>query len=122
MIYTRGAMDYIEQRRVPGPFYNDWELGSYWVWRFKGEPGDFLDGRSGEVEGFTALREAALRAKLEGPRAWQSFLQRYGVRSALICAPESASTASLMVYYFPPKNWKLLYSDEQALLFTRRKT
>lgn len=118
MITTRGAMDYIEQRHVAGPFYNDWELGSYWIWRFKGEPGDFLDGRSGAVEGFTALREAAMRAKLGGPRVWQSFLQRYGVRSALICMPEP-SAASLMPYYFPPEKWKLLYSDEQALLFTR---
>jgi len=119
-ISTPGVLDYIEQRHVPGPFYNDWVLGSYWIWRFKGEPGVFLDSRSAAVEGFSALREAAAQAKLEGPKAWQTFLQRYGVRSALICTPDPVSMGYRIIYFFPPKSWKLLYSDQDVLLFTRK--
>lgn len=114
------ACDFIAAHRLEGRFYNDFEFGSYWIWRFAGSPAVFVDGRSPMVEGYAELRREIRGAQGGPPQGWQQFLKKYGITGALIRVPSMDVREAVLSAYFPKSEWDLVYSDRLALLFLKR--
>lgn len=119
--FADGAFDFIASERIQGPFYNDYPFGSSWLWRFKGSPPVFIDGRISIVDGYDSLVNQIAEAQ-RSPKDWEAFLTRYGAAAALVRYPfpSHADVPSMFRAFFPRNHWALVYWDDLSLLFLRR--
>jgi tetratricopeptide (TPR) repeat protein len=112
-LFPEAAIRFVEDHGLADRLYNDMEVGSYLLWRWRGQHPVFQDPR---INGYPAAFHAVLRqADLDRP-TWQAFLDRYGVRAALVSYPTQNPRAPR----FDPALWALLYRDSHALVFARR--
>jgi hypothetical protein len=112
--------DFVESQRLSGRFFNDYDFGSYWIWRFQGEPAVLIDGRSSTVAGYPELRQSIHRAQQGTPSDWQRFLDSYGLTAVLVGYPDPMPGVSTFAYYLPRDRWALVYWDDVAVLYLRR--
>jgi hypothetical protein len=119
--YVKEACDFIESQKIQGPFYNDYKFGSYWIWRFKGNPPVFQDGRHASVLGYDHLIATTLQAQ-RSPKTWNAFVDRLGIQAALVRYPPMAHGVrpSAFERFFPRTTWGLVYWDDLCLIFVRR--
>jgi len=119
--YAQDACDFIAGEKLPGPYYNDYPFGSYWLWRFKGDPGAFIDGRLGNVEGYDEVLDQILAAQRTA-ELWNALMDRYGISTAMVRYPfpSHSHETSLFRRYFPRQRWALVYWDDLGLVFVRR--
>jgi len=115
-----GICDFIAAHHPAERYYNDYAFGSYWVWRFRGDPPVFVDGRSSSVEGYIALRRQITTAQRGTPDDWNTFLDRYAIDAAAYPYAQNPVLSSVFAAYFPRKRWALVYWDDIGLLFVRR--
>ncbi len=119
--YAADACDFIARAGLRGPFYNDYPFGSYWIWRFRGDPGAFIDGRFTNVDGYDEVfRE--IGAAQRSPELWSEFLDRRGIQAALVRYPFASTSAEPPLFgrYFPRDRWALVYWDDLGMVFARR--
>ncbi len=104
------AVEWLKQNRLTGPMYNSYNWGGYLLWALPQEP-VFVDGRT-DLYDDEFLREY-VRVTFVRP-GWQQVLDRYGVRLALT---EHDSFLATLLATQP--DWRLVYSDDQAVLYAR---
>jgi len=104
------AVEWLKQNRLTGPMYNSYNWGGYLLWALPQEP-VFVDGRT-DLYDDEFLREY-VRVTFVRPD-WQQVLDRYGVRLALT---EHESFLATLLATQP--DWRLVYSDDQAVLYAR---
>jgi hypothetical protein len=104
------AVEWLKQNHLTGPMYNSYNWGGYLVWALPQEP-VFVDGRT-DLYDDEFLREY-IKVMFVRP-GWQQVLNRYGVRLALT---ERDSFLATMLATQP--NWRLAYSDDQAVIYAR---
>ncbi len=104
------AVEWLKQNNLTGPMYNSYNWGGYLVWALPQEP-VFVDGRT-DLYDDEFLREY-FKVMFIRP-GWQEALDRYGVRLALT---ERDSFLATMLATQP--NWRLAYSDDQAVIYAR---
>lgn len=109
--YPAGAVDFLISRRLPGPIFNDYGWGGYLIRRLYPDYPVYIDGRA-DVYG-DEFMDQTFRT-YDGRAGWRVPLDRYGVRTAII-APDSA-LASLLL---SDGNWKKVYGDDMAVIFTK---
>jgi hypothetical protein len=119
--YAKDACDFIVREKLPGPYYNDYAFGSYWIWRFKGNPGVFADGRLSNVDGYAELMDQIVAAQHDA-KSWSGFMDRYGIATAMVRYPfpSHAHKTSVFRWFFPRQDWALVYWDDLCLIFVRR--
>jgi|GEM_PF-2042648 hypothetical protein len=119
--YVKEACNFIDAQKIAGPFYNEYKFGSYWIWRFKGDPPVYQDGRQASVLGYDRLMEETLQAQ-QSPKTWNTFMDARGIRAALVKYPPLSAGIHPAVFdqYFPRKSWGLAYWDDLCLIFVRR--
>jgi len=105
------AVEFIEARHVPGPIFNKYGWGGYLIFRLYPDYRVFADGRA-DVYGDEFLFQMV--DTYDGHPGWRAPLDRYGVRTVLI--PPDASLASLLQI---DREWRKVYEDNQAVIFTR---
>jgi tetratricopeptide (TPR) repeat protein len=107
------AIRFAEDRGLRDRMYNDLEVGSYLTWEGWPRHRVFQDPRiNGYPEAFHAILRRADLSRAE----WQTFLDGFGVTSALISYPALNPRAAL----FDPETWALVYRAHDALVFARR--
>jgi hypothetical protein len=93
--------------------YNDLEVGSYLTWRGWPRYRVFQDPR---INGYPDAFHAVLRRTDLSRAEWQSFLDGFGVTSALVTFPSVNPRGAL----FDPAQWALVYRANDGLVFVRR--
>jgi len=119
--YVKGACDFIEAEKIPGPFYNEYKFGSYWIWRFQGNPPVYQDGRSASILGYDRFIDETLQAQ-RNPKSWNLWAARLGIQAALVRYPPASGGIGPAVFdrFFPRDVWGLVYWDDLSLIFVRR--
>jgi hypothetical protein len=105
------ALAAMQQHNLPGPLFNEYGWGGYIIWRYYPQRPVYIDGRA-DVYGDEFLREYVKTAN--GVKGWRDPLERYGVNTILI--KPDGPLASLLRQ---DKDWRLVYEDQGAALFTR---
>lgn len=105
------AVDFIRSAHLSGPMMNDYTSGGYLIWTAPEYP-VFIDGRADVYEWSGILGEFGKWATLQTDP--NSLLDRYHINFCLFSneAPMSHALQQL-------KNWKLVYSDNNAVVFLR---
>jgi hypothetical protein len=109
--YPRAAVDFLDEKKLPGPIYNRYGWGGYLIRRLHGEYPVYIDGRA-DVYGDKFMYEAF--NVHDGGNGWDQSLDRFSIRTVLI-APD-VPLASLLR---SDEQWQKVYEDQQAVIFTR---
>jgi hypothetical protein len=110
--FPAAAVEFLKANRLPGPLYHPYEWGGYLIWRAYPQYRVFIDGRT-EIYGEQYV-ESYFRAQ-RGRDDAHLLLDRYGINTALGAA--DGSTALLLAN---DPQWKKVFEDQQAVIFTRR--
>jgi hypothetical protein len=109
--YPVSAVNFLNAQRLPGPIYNKYVWGGYLIRRLYPEYRVYIDGRA-DVYG-DAFMEEAMKT-YDGDTRWREPLDRLSVRTVLI-----APNAPLSSLLREDEQWKKVYEDRQAVIFTR---
>lgn len=110
--YPAAAVDFLQAQKISGALYNAYGWGGYLIWRLYPETRVFVDGRA-DVYGDAFIEEVYLKA-YRGGADWRAPLDQYDVRIVLV-----EPTAPLTVQLSREAEWKKVYADDQAVIFTR---
>jgi hypothetical protein len=109
--YPADAVDFLEVRHVSGPIYNEYGWGGYLIRRLYPAHLVYIDGRA-DVYGDAFMTETL--GVYDGKPGWHGPLKRLGVNTVLI-SPDSALASLLR----SDGDWKRVYEDGQAVVFTK---
>jgi hypothetical protein len=107
-----GAVEWIQEHRPEGPMFNSYNWGGYLIWQLWPDYLVFVDGRT-DLYGDELLNRY-LDVLFARP-GFQEVLDEYGVNFVLVEA--GGSTANFLAL---DEGWRLSYSDEVAVIYTRR--
>jgi hypothetical protein len=115
---------FIRRAGLEGPMFNSAGFGGYLIHALYPEHQVFWDGRN-ELYA-PLLRE--LKDALPSAAAWRSFLDRYGIRWAVVryqgeetvVGPRGRARRPWSVSHFPPEGWALVYWDDAGMVLVRR--
>jgi hypothetical protein len=110
--YPAAAVDFMTKEKPPQPIYNEYGWGGYLIWRLYPEYRVNMDGRA-DVYGDELIEE--FLAVNVGEPGWRSFLDKRGVRTALL-RPD-APLASLLREDLA---WQKVFEDQGSVIFVRR--
>ena len=111
--YPAKAVKFIETRSLPQPLLNHYNWGGYLIWKLYPQYRVFIDGRA-DVYGDNLMEEFASVYYVKGPK-WQEPLQKWGIQTVLL--PSDAPLTNALEGML---GWTRVYSDDQALILTRR--
>jgi hypothetical protein len=112
--YPQAAVNFLDEKQLPGPLYNRYGWGGYLIRRLHGEYPVYIDGRA-DVYGDKFMYEAFNTH--DGGNGWQGSLDRFSIRTVLI--EPDVPLASLLR---SDEQWQKVYEDHQAVIFTRSMT
>jgi hypothetical protein len=112
-LFPEAAIRFVDDNGLAGRMYNDLEVGSYLTWHWGDRYRVFQDPR---INSYPTAFHATLRRDDLSPGEWQTFLDRFGVTTALVSFPDLNPRAAL----FDPTRWALVYRDSEALVFVAR--
>jgi len=113
--FPHGLPDFIREHNIQGQVYNTNRLGGFYLYHLYPDRVPFLDGRW-EIYGepFFMAKQTALSSY----PAWQQWVAKYDVRSALLHHTSSESRLLAPALYQDP-NWSLVYYDFAASYFVK---
>lgn len=104
------AVDYLEKEGQRGNIYNLYRWGGYLIWRLYPEGQVFIDGRA-DVYGDQFIEEYLEVYRVR--RGWRDILEKHGVKLVLI--DRDSALATLL---HEDGDWRKVYEDEVAMIFT----
>ncbi len=103
------AVDWMLANKLHGRLFNEYNWGGYLIWRSQDLP-VFVDGRT-DLFGDQVLGEWL--ATIQAGESWRQALDKWQVDYIMIDPGRPLARA------LPQAGWKLLYTDPQAVIFTR---
>jgi len=110
--YPAAAVDFITKEKPPQPIYNEYGWGGYLIWRLYPEYRVNMDGRA-DVYGDRLIEE--FLAVHVGQSEWRNFLDKHGVRTALL-RPD----VPLATLLRQDLAWQKVFEDQGSVIFVRR--
>lgn len=106
------AIAYIRQQHPPGPIFNSYEWGGYFIWQLYPEYRVFVDGRA-DVYGDAFLEKFVRTYRAEND--WRTVLRQFHVNTVVL-PPE----APLLVLLQEEPSWQTVFADKHAVICVRR--
>jgi hypothetical protein len=121
--WPSGAADFLLAHHITQPMFNSYEYGGYLMWRLWPQQRVFIDGRALNESVFLDYARILYNHDESGGKSAPELLDQYGVQAILMNGFEFATGN---VYLLAPAladpqqtEWKLVYSDSQAMVFLR---
>jgi len=108
-----GVAEYLATHPTHGRLFNDTDWSAYFAWRLGDRGAMFIDNRF-ELHPIEIWKEYTIISR--GHVSWERRLDSYGV-TRLALEPESQ--VGLVEAVRESTNWRLVYEDNQALVFER---
>ncbi len=111
--YPAAAAQFLSSDRPPGPMFNYYDWGGYFIWKLYPVYRVYIDGRA-DVYGDEFLESFAQTYRAQTD--WRVALDRYGVNTVVL-PPKTAMAAELR----REPGWDNVFEDKQAVIFTHDK-
>ena len=108
------AARFILDRGLPGPIFNDFQLGAYLSYRLYPRHRLFIDGRV--LDPALVVRYTQM---VESPSLWRQAEGRYGFRTVVLGNFSKTLRSPLGRALLQDPRWRLVYLDPLAAIFTR---
>lgn len=121
--WPAGAADFLRAHQITQPIFNSYEYGGYLMWRLWPQERVFIDGRALSESVFMDYARILYNHDETDGKSAQQLLDEYGVQAIVMNGFEFATGN---VYLLAPaladpqqREWKLVFSDPQAMVFMR---
>jgi hypothetical protein len=111
--FPEAAISFVETNRPPGPIFNHYNWGGYFIWKLYPKYQVYIDGRTDLYAG-SIMEDAHVLCYLSSP-FWQQLLDRWQIRTVML-PPDTPLVVALRQNI----GWQLVYADPQAVILTRR--
>src|SRR5580700_7635538 len=114
--FPSGAADFVLTHGVASPMFNTYEFGGYLIWRLWPQQRVFIDGRALSESIFNDYARILYNhSGTDGGRTGLSLLDQYGIEYS-----EGQVYNLMLAISTGLTEWKLVYSDPQAVVFMRQ--
>jgi hypothetical protein len=121
--WPSGAADFLLAHHITDPMFNSYEYGGYLMWRLWPRERVFIDGRALNESVFQDYARILYNHDESGGKSAAQLLDAYGVQAIVMNGFEyvTGNLYKLAPALADPQQteWKLVYSDPQALVFLR---
>jgi hypothetical protein len=111
--FPAAAISFIRTQRLPAPMLNHYNWGGYFIWRLYPEYRVYIDGRA-DLYGDAFMDELATTYYLRGD-SWRKPFERWGIRTVVL-PPDAPLVTALRGL----PDWETMYSDNQAVVLTKK--
>ena len=108
------AAGFILDRGLPGPIFNDFQLGAYLSYRLYPRHRLFIDGRV--LDPALVVRYTRM---VDSPSLWRQAENRYGFRTVVLGTFSKTLRSPLGRALQEDPRWRLVYLDPLAAIFTK---
>jgi Flp pilus assembly protein TadD len=115
VIYPWPMLDFLVKSGIPGPIFNNHDLGGFLIWSAWPGYRVFLDSRAFIYD--PKFMEDYDRALREAP-AWKALVDRYQFKLAAVLHPSLGNDHLLSILAHDP-DWTPVYLDETGVVFAR---
>ena len=111
--FPAAAVSFIAAHRPPAPMLNHYNWGGYFIWKLYPDYRVYIDGRA-DLYGDAFMNNLAAVYYLKG-NAWQSTFAQWGIRTVAL-PPDAPLVTALRAL----PEWETIYSDDQAVVLTKK--
>jgi hypothetical protein len=111
--FPAAAVSFIAAQRPPAPILNHYNWGGYFIWKLYPEYRVYVDGRA-DLYGDAFMNDLASTYYLSGD-SWRNPFEKWGIRTVIL-PPDAPVTTALRAL----PDWKVLYSDNQAVILAKQ--
>jgi hypothetical protein len=111
--FPAAAVSFIAAHRPPAPMLNHYNWGGYFIWNLYPDYRVYIDGRA-DLYGDAFMNNLAAVYYLRG-NAWQSTFAKWGIRTVAL-PPDAPLVTALRAL----PEWETIYSDDRAVVLTKK--
>ncbi len=105
------AIQFMQKYHLPGPVFNDYNFGGYFLWEAWPDYPVFIDGRTEVYQG-RVLKEYLTVSRAQS--GWERIMRKYDIR-VMVIRPEREIAKALLRH----QDWDLVYFDYNSVIFIR---
>lgn len=109
-----GAASFVLEHELPGPIFNDFQMGGYLGYRFYPQHRLFVDSRVLDTDVVVEYTKM-----VDSPAYWQRAERRWGFRTAILGNFSKTVRSPLGMALLRDPRWRLVYVDPLAVVFVK---
>ncbi len=112
------AVEFVKENNIKGPVFNNFDVGSFLIWKLYPEQKVFVDGRpeAYSVEFF----EKIYKPMQENPALWEKYSDEYGINYVFFSHTDITPWARTFLKHISKNpDWPIVYTDESVVIFQR---
>ena len=117
-IGAQGGVDFVKDNGLKGPIFNNFDVGSFLIWKLYPEEKVFVDGRpeAYSVDFFSKI----YKPMQEDLASWQKYSEEYKINYIFFGHTDMTPWARTFLSYISQNpNWPLIYLDGSTAIFIK---
>lgn len=110
--FPAGAVSFLSSHHLPGPIFNHYNFGGYFIWKLHPSYPVYIDGRA-DLYGDQFLHDFAKTYYVTDDN-WQEPFRQWNIKTVVL-PPDAPLVAALRLTH----DWSEAYSDSEAVILTR---
>ncbi len=113
------AVDFLLEKNIPGPIFNNFDIGGYLIYRLHPKYRVFVDNRP-EAYPAEFFQNIYIPAQ-QNEQKWKNLDQQYNFNIIILSHTDITPWAQIFLKRISQnKNWEQIYLDEKAVIFEKR--
>lgn len=114
---TQAAVDFVRENKLPGPIFNNFDVGSFLIWKLPEEK-VFIDGRP-EAYPADFIQNIYIPMQ-EEPELWEKYSKEYGINYVFWLYTDITPWSQKFVQsMLSNPDWPLVYRNDSVMIFSR---
>lgn len=115
---AQGGVDFIKSNNIHGPIFNDFDIGSYLIWKLYPTEKVFIDGRP-EAYPEAFIKDIYFPMFTDNSK-WNEYSQKYNINLIVLeVSTLGQETERFLTYREYDPLWRLVYLDNSVIIFLR---
>jgi len=112
---------FIQEHKLAGPIFNNFDVGSYLIWKLYPQQQVFVDGRP-EAYSVDFFQKIYIPMQ-QSPELWKKYSDQYKINYIFFDYHDITPWAQTFLSFISQdKSWPLVYQDDSVVIFIRRTT
>jgi len=113
------GVEFIKQNGIKGRVFNNFDVGSFLIWKLYPEQKVFVDGRPEAYS--TDFFENIYKPMMEDPALWKKYSEQYGINYVFIDHRDITPWARQFLFHISQNpDWPPVYKDGSVVIFLKR--
>lgn len=113
------AVEFIKTNMINGPVFNNFDVGSFLIWKIYPDQKVFVDGRP---EAYSQeFFENIYKPMQENPKSWERYSEEYKINYVFFDYKDITPWAQKFLATISKNlDWPLIYKDQSVVIFVKR--